>query len=232
MVRFFLGFILLIAAGSGDAHTIAIIGTGDVAGALGPRFGALGHTVIYGSRTPDSEHAKQLVARTPGSPSVALPQAAVPDAGIVILAVPASVVVQVVKGLGNLDGKILIDPTNHFAFTDRQTIEITSDESIGVLIQLAAPGAHVVKAFNLINYRTMIDPSLAGGPMTVPIAGDDATAKATVAELIESMGLEALDAGPVVVSRQLEAMLVPWFNARLQGRPFNYYFRPEPSADP
>lgn len=232
MVRFFLGFVLLIAAGSGAAHTIAIIGTGDVAEALGPRFGALGHTVVYGSRTPDSEHAKALVARTQGPASVALPAEAARDAEIVVLAVPASVVVQVTKGLGDVDGKILIDPTNHFAFTDQRSIEITSDEAIGVLTQLAAPGAHVVKAFNLINYRTMIDPSLAGGPMTVPIAGDDAAAKAAVAELIRSLGLDALDAGPIVVSRQLEAMLVPWFNARLQGRPFNYYFRPEPQTEP
>lgn len=228
MLRIFLGFLLVTGACGAWAHTIAIIGTGDVASALGPRFGALGHTVIYGSRTPDSENARALVARTPGKASVALPAEAASDAGIVVLAVPAEVVVQVTEGLGDVSGKILIDPTNHFAFTDRQVVEPTSDESMGMLIQLAAPAAHVVKAFNLINSSAMANPALAGGPMTVPIAGNDAAAKATVAALIESIGLEAVDVGPIRVARQLEAMLIPWFNARLQGRPFNYYFRPEP----
>lgn len=230
MLRICLGFALLVCSGAGLAHTIAIIGTGDVAAALGPRFGELGHTVTYGSRTPQSEKATRLVARTPGDASADLPAQAAKPADIVVLAVPATVVVQVVKGLGDVSGKILIDPTNHFAFTDRQGVEPTSDESMGMLIQLAAPQAKVVKAFNLLSHRAMTDPSVAGGPMTVPIAGDDAGAKETVAALIHSLGLESWDAGPIRTARQLEGMLMPFFNARLQGRPFNFYFRPEPQA--
>ena len=49
-----------------SAETIAVIGTGDVGGALGPEFSALGHTVIYGSRDPARDKVKQLVRATGG----------------------------------------------------------------------------------------------------------------------------------------------------------------------
>jgi predicted dinucleotide-binding enzyme len=43
-------------------------------------------------------------------------------------------------------------------------------------------------------------------PLDVLVAGDDAEAKALVALLIESGGLRALDVGPLVCARQLEAL--------------------------
>ena len=44
-----------------SAETIAIIGTGNVGGALGPRFSELGHTIIYGSRQPQREDVQALI---------------------------------------------------------------------------------------------------------------------------------------------------------------------------
>jgi hypothetical protein len=87
------------------------------------------------------------------------------------------------------------------------------------------PNAHVVKAFNTLNFRTMIDPEMSGGPVTIPIVGNDAEAKATVAALIEGMGLEPLDLGPVRFAHVLEGMLVIWVNGRREGTPFDYYLR-------
>ena len=46
------------------ADTIAVIGTGDVAGALGPEFAAQGHTIVYGSRNPSRDDVRALGART------------------------------------------------------------------------------------------------------------------------------------------------------------------------
>jgi predicted dinucleotide-binding enzyme len=96
------------------------------------------------------------------------------------------------------------------------------------LIQAAAPNARVVKAFNTLNYRTMIDPQSSGGSVTIPIAGDDAEAKAVVAELIEGMDLEVVDFGPLRYAHVLEEMLIVWANARSHGAAFNYYLRPQP----
>ena len=50
-------------------------------------------------------------------------------------------------------------------------------------------------------------------------------AKATVAGLVEGMGLEALDVGPIRASHVLEGMLTIWINARQAGTPYDYYFR-------
>ena len=61
--------------------------------------------------------------------------------------------------------------------------------------------------------------------MTIPLVGDDDDAKARVAELIEGMGLEPLDLGPLSYAGHVEGMLVVWMNARMVGRPFDYYLR-------
>jgi hypothetical protein len=46
------------------AKTIAVIGTGSVGSALGPRFAEIGYTVVYGSRTPERKDVQALVAAT------------------------------------------------------------------------------------------------------------------------------------------------------------------------
>ena len=75
----------------------------------------------------------------------------------------------------------------------------------------------------------MIDPALAGGPVTVPLAGDDAAAKRVVAKLVEAMDLEAIDVGDARDARWVEGMLILWINNRYSdtGRPpFEYQLRP------
>ncbi len=100
--------------------------------------------------------------------------------------------------------------------------------STGELVQSWAPGASVVKAFNTMNYKVMADPRLAGGPVTVPVVGDDENAKKKVQEIIEAMGFETEDLGPILYARHLEGMVVlhltPLFNDR-DGDLFEYYLR-------
>ena len=97
------------------ADTIAIIGTGNVGGALGPEFAAQGHTVVYGSREPERPEVQELVARTSGDASATSMLDAVVGADMVVIAVPGGVAEVVVRGLGDLSGKIIIDPTNRVA---------------------------------------------------------------------------------------------------------------------
>jgi predicted dinucleotide-binding enzyme len=218
----------LVPAG---AAKIAVIGTGDVAGALGPEFAAQGHTIVYGSRDPDRDDVRALVARTGRGASAAGQREAVADADIVVLAVPGTVAEQVTKDLGDLAGKIVIDPTNRVGRDPSGGMAYdkpANAESNAELVQRAAPGARVVKAFNTLNVRQMVDPETAGGPITIAMAGDDAEAKAVVAELISGMGLEPWDLGPLRFARVLEELLVVWAHSLTQGRQFNYYFRPQP----
>jgi predicted dinucleotide-binding enzyme len=213
------------------ADTIAIIGTGNVASALGPEFAQQGHTIVYGSRDPSRAEVKELVEHTGKNASAKGQRDAVMGADIVVLAVPGTVAEQVTKELGDLSGKIIIDPTNRVGPSSDgwRNYGIEGEGSNAELVQRAAPRAHVVKAFNTLNYRTMIDPASSGGPVTIPIAGDDAAAKQKVAGLIEGMDLEVVDFGPLRFARVLEEMLVVWANARSHGSPYNYYLRPQPA---
>ncbi|MBT8099836.1 MAG: NAD(P)-binding domain-containing protein, partial [Gammaproteobacteria bacterium] len=106
----------MLLATSASADTIAIIGTGDVARALGPAFARQGHAIVYGSREPGRESVRNLVTDTGTGASATLPAAAVVDADFVVLAVPGLLVGEITRGLGNLDGKIIIDPTNPLEF--------------------------------------------------------------------------------------------------------------------
>ena len=204
------------------ADTIAIIGTGNVAGALGPEFAAQGHDIVYGSRDPSREEVTSLVERTGGNASAVTQTEAVAGADIVVLAVPGAVAEGVAGSLGDLSGKIIIDPTNRVMRGDDGFTRYTMETSNAELIQGAAPGATVVKAFNTLNFRTMIDP---GGPVTIPLASDDVDAKALVAELVSGMGLEPIDVGPLSGAHVLEGMLAIWINARSAGTPYDYHFR-------
>ncbi len=213
------------AACQASAETIALIGTGNVASALGPEFAMQGHDIVYGSRNPNRPEVNELVARTGGNASATGQVEAAAQADIVVIAVPGEVAEQVVASLGDLSGKIIIDPTNRVGPGDDGFMMHTVATSNAELIQALAPDAYVVKAFNTLNYRTMIDPESSGGPVTIPLVGNNAEAKATVATLVEGMGLEPIDLGPVRFAHVLEGMLVIWINGRSAGTPYDYYLR-------
>ena len=209
-----------------SGETIAVVGTGQVAGALGPEFAELGHTIVYGSRNPSRDDVTALVERTGHGASATTPADAASGADIIVLAVPGGAIEVVTKSLGDLSGKIIIDPTNPLRRNEDGFFEMSVETSNAELIQGWAPGAHVVKAFNSLNWRQMVDPESSAGPISILIVGDDAEAKAFVASLAEGMGLEPIDLGPVRYARHVEGMLILWINKRyVQNEPFEYHLR-------
>ena len=208
------------------ADTIAVIGTGDVGAALGPEFAALGHAVVYGSRNPGSEKVTALVERTGHRAQAAKPADAVMNAEIVVLAIPGMQVSEIVAGLGNLSGKIIIDPTNPLVRRDDGKLGIEIPGSNAEIIQAAAPGADVVKAFNSLGWRTMIDPESTGGPVSIPLVGNSKDAKVKVASLVAAMGLEPIDVGPLRNARHVEGLVVLLLNNALGDAPdFEFHLR-------
>ena len=220
----------LVGPASAAAETVAMIGTGNVGAALGRRFAEHGHQVVYGSRDPSAADVRELVAVT-GHGAVAVTQAeAAAQADIVILAVPWSAVEGVVRALPSLRGKIVVDPTNprvmaSDGFADYPPIEDSNAERIARL----APGAQVVKAFSTLGFETMFDPKVAGGPVTVPIVGDDRAAKERVAVLAREIGLEAIDVGPLRHARIIEGL--HYLRANARGGRINYHLPRDPARD-
>jgi predicted dinucleotide-binding enzyme len=223
-----MGTLISLDATAQDPQTVAVIGTGRVAAALGPRFGALGFEVIYGSRDPGRESVQALVAKS-GKNARAVSQADAAQAGDwILLAVPWGPMETLIPGLGPLDGKVIIDVTNAIAMGKDGNMEMIVASSAGELIQSWAPDAHVVKAFNAMGYHIMADPNAGGGTTTVPIAGNDDGAKAAVASVIQRLGFETADVGPIKHAHQLEGMAVLYMVPYLRGprsEAFEYYFR-------
>jgi len=221
---------LVVWASPLRADTIAVIGTGDVGGALGPEFAASGHSVIYGSRNPASEKVVALVDRTGHGARAMKPVDAALKAEIVVLAVPGMLVEEIVTGLGDLSGKIIIDPTNPLVRRDDGKLGILADRSNAEIIQAAAPGAYVVKAFSTLGWRTMVDPDSTGGPVSIPLVGNSSEAKSKVAEIVAAMGLEPIDLGPLRNARHVEGLSVLLLNNALGDGPnFEFYLRPYPA---
>ncbi len=217
--------LLIVGTTTAAAETIAVIGTGHVGGALGPEFAEQGHKIVYGSRDPASDAVAELVARTSHGASARSPADAVVGADIVILAVPGMLVEEITKSLGDLSGMIIIDPTNPLTFAHSR-VGHGVDTSNSELIQQAAPDAHVVKAFNTVNWNFMVDPDAAGGPVSVPLAGNNDAAKAVVADLVTSIGLEPIDVGSLANARWLEGMAILLVNSNFGPLPnFNFYLR-------
>ncbi len=205
------------------ADTIAIIGTGDVAKALGPEFAAQGHNIVYGSRSPDSQKAKDLIAITPGNATARRPNTAAKDADIVVLAVPGELVEEITLGLGDLSGKIIIDPTNALAGDWNTQLTMSVATSNSQVVQIAAPDAFVVKAFSTLNWRQMVEPN---GDISILLAGNSDMAKAKVSELVRGMDLHPIDLGDVDAAHWIEGMTVVWLNNRISDRPnFEFHLR-------
>jgi len=227
--RIFALFVLLtgmILPAQASAETIAIIGTGQVATGLGPQFARLGHTIIYGSRNPSRDEVRALIEHTGHGASATTPADAVADADVVVLAVPGDAIEVVTKSLGDLAGKIIIDPTNPLSRGEDGLFEMSVETSNAELIQGWAPDGYVVKAFNSLNWRQMADPESSGGPISILLVGDSADAKRFVTGLVEGMGLEPIDLGPLRHARIVEGMLILWINNRyIRRQPFEYHLR-------
>jgi NADPH-dependent F420 reductase len=224
---------LLIGSGlvtsAAHAETIAIIGTGNVGAALGQRFAEAGHTVIYGSRDPARASVQSLVAATGNGATAAEQDAAAQAARVVVLAVPFEIVESLTRELGDLSGRIVIDPTNPRRIAEDGLRDYAFADSNAERIQAVAPDAFVVKAFSTLGAETMLDPARANGPVSIPLAGDDAEAKRVVAGLVSDIGLVPVDVGPLRYAHVIEGLHYLRTNAGVFGDArINFYFPPDP----
>jgi 8-hydroxy-5-deazaflavin:NADPH oxidoreductase len=180
--------------------TISIIGSGNMATAIGTRAAKHGHTIEVMSR--DTAKAQALAGKI-GNGAAAGTLGATPLGDIVIVAVPYTNAVSVVADYGDaLAGKVIIDISS--TFNADATGLVTPDGISGAQeIAKAAPAsAYVVKAFNTVFGHVLAQ----GGPLDVFFAGDDARANASVSAFIESLGLRPLDVGGLEMARWLEGV--------------------------
>ena len=178
--------------------SISIIGTGNMARAIGALAVAGGNTVEVIGR--DQSKAADLAKALGGSATTG-EFGAVPAGDIVIVALLYASVVPVVTQYGDaLAGKVIVDISNPFNDA-ADGLAIPDDTSIAQEVAKAAPAsASVVKAFNTVFGHVLKE----GRTLDVFFAGDDAQAKAGVSEFIASLGLRPLDVGGLNMAHWLE----------------------------
>ncbi len=214
-----------------ERETIAIIGTGDMGDSFGQRFAALGYTVVYGSRTPDSDRVKAVVALTGHGATVTTQQEAARRGDIIFLPIGWPAMETAAQSLGNLDGKIVVDPSMPWTQGDDGYPESMLETSSAEMIQQWNPGAKVVKALGTMSSLLIDHPDTVDGPVTIPIASDDRAAKERIAQLIDEMGLDPVDFGPLRMARTIEVLQMIYLIPLMQRRSTEWEFVFRRNAD-
>lgn len=202
---------------AGETYTIAVIGTGNMGSALGKKLAGAGHRIVYGSRDPSRDEVSALVEATGHGATAATQREAVRQAEIVILAVPWEPLEEVVRSIGEFNGKILIDISTAYRQADDGYLELPVDLSTGELVQKWAPDARVVKT--PFSAAEVIENAQPGAEPTVTyIAADDRHAKEVVSRLAMQLNLFPLDAGPLRMAKSIDHWGLLYLTPLIQGR--------------
>ena len=184
---------------------IGIIGSGNMGSGLGSLWAKKGHNIIFSySRNIDKLNA--LAESNPGA-RTGTPAEAVKNSEVILLAVRWESVHDAIKAAGTMDGKVLIDCTNPVS-ADMSTLSIGQTTSGAEEIAKMVTGAKVVKAFNTLCSDVYHSDSRLFGSRrpTMFFCGDDPQAKAIVFNLINELGLDPFDSGPLKNARYLEPL--------------------------
>lgn len=204
---------------------IGFIGIGNVGGSLARRLGKSGHSIYLGARNPEDAEAKQLAASIGSNASVLSVHNAVKESEVILLATPWVASLEIVKQMAEvLSGKILIDATNPLK-PDFAGLDFDQERSGAEQIQLLIPETNVIKAFNTVGFNIMAAPILENRKVAMYFCGDNAGAKNKVKELIEDVGFEPIDGGPLKSARLLEPFALLWISSAYKfglGRDFAF----------
>lgn len=185
---------------------IAIIGTGNVGGALAQGFARAGHQVRLGVRDLENFKGKNLLDASPNI-SAYLLRDAVAASEVIVLAVPAQATADVARSLGDVAGKVIIDTMNG-VFMRPEGFANTTD---AVLANCKT--ADVVKCFNTTGFENMLDPRYGDQAADMFVAGDSSRAKQVATQLAQDLGFgKVWDFGGLDKVTLLEQLALCWIN--------------------
>lgn len=166
---------------------IAIVGAGRIGGNAGRLFAEAGHEVMFSG---SSDPAKlEAAAAEAGGAAVGSPREAVEFGEVVMFSVPWRAVDDALGQTGPLEGKIVIDTTNHFGPGGPEELDTSAAEVNAARM----PGARLVKSFNTLTAG--FQGEAGGRGVAMFLAGEDGEANQVVAGLIREIGFVPVDVG-------------------------------------
>ena len=185
--------------------TVGIIGSGMIGGTVARLSVAAGHRVVL-SNSRGPETLQELVAELGPLATAATAGQAAGAGDLVVVSVPVKAFAEIPAK--PLAGKPVLDTGNYYPQRDGQLGELdTGALTSSGLLQRYLPDAHVVKVFNNIYFKhlqSLARPSGAEDRTALPIAGNGQAAKAAVTAYLDSIGYDAVDAGPLTESWRQE----------------------------
>ncbi len=198
-------------AGGGESSggatlKIGVVGSGREGGALGSLWVKAGLPVMFSSRHP--EELKSLVDGLGPLARAGTVEQAIAFGNVVSIVVPYTAMQQIGKDYAAALAKkaLVIDVSNPIARRDGEDCVkwVSQQGGPGLATAKLLPGAHVVRAFNAIGYAKLsADAHRPGGPVGIPIAGDDPNAIAIASNLIRQIGYEPVLIGGLAKGKYL-----------------------------
>jgi predicted dinucleotide-binding enzyme len=191
---------------------VGVIGSGVVGQTLARGFKSHGYDVRIGSRNPEK---LAEFSSASGIGSGTFSDVAI-WADLIVLAVQGSAAEEALRlaGAERLNGKIVIDTTN--PISDEPPVDgvlkffTGPNTSLLERLQAAYPQVRLVKAFNSVGNARMVNPTYRQGKPTMFYCGNDAQAKASVAEILKQFGWEPADMGTAAAARAIEPLCQLW----------------------
>lgn len=183
---------------------IGIIGSGQQGGSIGLIWARAGHEVLFSSRNPGS--LKDLVASAGPKARAGLPQEAAAFGDVILIAVPYGALPQVGKDYAaTMKGKVVIDCGNAREDRDGAIAKDVESRGTGATSAELLPGVRLVRAFNALSFQQVRNEAFrAGDRIGIPIAGDDAAAVATTAQLVTDAGFDPVIVGGLARAREFD----------------------------
>jgi 8-hydroxy-5-deazaflavin:NADPH oxidoreductase len=189
---------------SAEKSVLGIIGSGNIGGAVARLAVAAGiDVVLSNSRSPET--LSGLVAELGPRARAATPAEAAAAGDWTVVSIPFFRYGE----LPPLGDRIVIDTNNYYPSRDGDIPELVDGSlSVGEFLQKKLPGARIVKAFNAIYFPHLANlarPAGAPDRSALTIAGDDVEAKQSVTTLLDRLGYDTVDVGPMAESWRIRA---------------------------
>ena len=184
---------------------IAIIGSGNVGGALAQRFIEAGHMVLIGAKLPLSDKSIKLATKI-GEDRFTSVARAVAQCEVVVLATPAGAAIDVARELGDTTGKIIIDTMNTVRGMGAPGFSNTTEAILANTVS-----TDVVKCFNTTGAENMLNPQFGEQAADMFVCGDSQRGKAVAMQLAKEIGFgECYDLGGNDRFTLIEQLALNW----------------------